>query len=333
MSERRSLRNLLLNNWPAKVLSLLAAVLLAVFHNLSDVETRVVTLPLDVELPSDLVNSQELPLKARLNMRGSSDRLYSLEEESLRAFVDLRNYDREGTVRELIRWEYIGDNDRLDGLEISSDPGAIDIPLERSLIKSVPLVARTVGSPADGYEIDGISLSPQNIEIRGPRSLIDSIESIATETISVDGRSESLSLTVEVSSPNPLVHIIGQPIIEASVQLDQRVGVRTLEQIPLVLELASNMVMSQDLPLGSAIIRAGVVDLERLPRDALEFRPLDLEGPLGLGQYDIQWALAVPPGYEVLSLVPNRSTVVVEEAPETAMDEGSDQRAFDGESQ
>jgi YbbR domain-containing protein len=85
-------------------------------------------------------------------------------------------------------------------------PTSVRLVLDRTVERTVEVIPRVVGSPAEGFELHEIELSPQNIEIVGPSSHVSGLEQVTTEPVSVDGLREPYSRLVRVEL-DPLVRI------------------------------------------------------------------------------------------------------------------------------
>jgi len=124
-------------NWPAKVLSFAAAVLLLVFHDVTRLEERFITVPLSVQVSSELVPASAFPHQARVRLRGESDQVFGILEEDIVASVDLAGHTTEGEFRAPVLLRRIGTAALGNTLELDVEPDSILVSLERKLLKSV----------------------------------------------------------------------------------------------------------------------------------------------------------------------------------------------------
>ncbi|MFW5812282.1 MAG: hypothetical protein ACOCWS_04785, partial [Alkalispirochaetaceae bacterium] len=89
----------LLRNWPAKVLSFVAALMLLVFHNITTLEERFISVPLELRLDESLVPASDYPRQVRVRLRGDSEEVFRVVEESITAYADLTEHESEGEYR------------------------------------------------------------------------------------------------------------------------------------------------------------------------------------------------------------------------------------------
>ncbi len=64
--------------------------------------------------------------------------------------------------------------------------------------KSLPVKANIVGNPAAGYEITSIDVTPENISVNGKEDLLKNKKELLTDIIDIEGRTETLSMTVDI---------------------------------------------------------------------------------------------------------------------------------------
>ncbi len=87
------------------------------------------------------------------------------------------------------------------------DPPRITVRLEPLLSKSVSIVPRIEGRPADGYEFVEARAQPKTITIRGPRSHVLRVDEAGTETITISGKRESFDIRVNATVDDPAVRM------------------------------------------------------------------------------------------------------------------------------
>ncbi|MDR2731402.1 MAG: YbbR-like domain-containing protein [Treponema sp.] len=199
-------------NWPAKVLSLAAALIISVFHRMNLIETRVINSPLRIEANESLLPASSFAHFVRVNIRGDSKAIYPVPEEDIEPYIDLNYYTREGVyqVPVQVRKKGIG----ADALEITTEPMEITIRLEKKLSRSIMVIPVFHGDVTDGYVLERSSLIPSFVIAEGPASIIEMKSDFRTETINLDGRYGDFSVTVNIINDNPFVQIRGNGIIE-----------------------------------------------------------------------------------------------------------------------
>jgi len=87
------------DKWPAKILSLAAALLIFVFYKMSTLETRPFSAPLRIDSANEMVPASSYPQAVKINLRGENRNIYPILEEDIEAYIDLNKYSSEGTYR------------------------------------------------------------------------------------------------------------------------------------------------------------------------------------------------------------------------------------------
>ena len=121
----------------------------------------------------------------------------------------------------------VGDIEILDayGEQIKNDKVTIsqssaDINVNIYPIKTVGVFVNVKGTPADGYGISEVVYQPQTVDIAGEEEVLESIESIEVNDISVSGLNESLQTTVNLADYIPENAIVAQANSEIAITVD-----------------------------------------------------------------------------------------------------------------
>jgi YbbR domain-containing protein len=64
-------------------------------------------------------------------------------------------------------------------------PAAIRLEMEERIKKDIAVEPQVVGEPPAGYKIERISVRPGSVKISGPKSTLNAMLSLSTESISV----------------------------------------------------------------------------------------------------------------------------------------------------
>jgi YbbR domain-containing protein len=96
------------------------------------------------------------------------------------------------------------------------NPASLTLDLERTLIRDLPIRARVVGTPAPGFEVADVTTQPAKVRVAGPRSRVQALTSVFTETVSVDQAHANVSSSVNIGIGDPLVRIQGDPRVRVT---------------------------------------------------------------------------------------------------------------------
>lgn len=96
-----------------------------------------------------------------------------------------------------------------DGLEVVSiEPSSIRVDLEREVTQRLTVVPKLVGKPAAGTVMEEPEVFPSQVLVTGPEAMLARIETLSTQPIDLEGRTETFEETVPVITPDPLIQIV-----------------------------------------------------------------------------------------------------------------------------
>ena len=185
-------------NWHIKGLSLLAAIGIVIFNDITNLEQRVITVPLDAQLPTGYLPVEELPKSVRVSLRGEGDQIVTILSDDIYAYVDLSKQESAGPVTASIKLERRGTALEIDPLETVVDPTQINIRLDERIEQTFDVALQTTGVPPRGYEIARIRSTPASLTIAGPVSAIEELDVARTENLNMSNKTESFSTTLQI---------------------------------------------------------------------------------------------------------------------------------------
>ncbi|MBA2338829.1 MAG: hypothetical protein H0V88_00390 [Pyrinomonadaceae bacterium] len=223
---RSWLRDFMLRDWSLKLLALAIALGLwfGVIGQRAPATIRLRGVQLRFLLPSDLEISNDTRDEVDVTLSGAKRALDEISVRDLVASVDIRKLKPGDRVARLTRETVT--MELPDGVAIERiEPASIALRVERSIEREVEVEARLDGQPAAGYEVRGVQIEPQRIRVRGPESHVRALEHATTETIPLDGTTQTITNTqtsVDVLdqklvalTPNVSVRVeIGERLVE-----------------------------------------------------------------------------------------------------------------------
>ncbi len=204
---------------------------------------------------------------------------------------------REGTVRKAVPFTLMDeDNNAIqsDLLQVTSESVLLDsIIVEQHLYasRSIPMtdLGLVTGTPAEGYEIKDVYITPAEVTIAGRRSVLEGIDLLyANSPISVNNLKSTITQSIRIRQPAQLAHISTSEVI-VTVEIGPVMRTETFENIPLrIKNLADGLTAHVDVNTTS-----GTVHLtgEELWLDTVFARYVTLycdATGLGAGTYELQ---------------------------------------------
>jgi len=140
-----------------------------------------------VNMPRDLVLISSVPDTISLQLRGPLS----------------KSFERPGTSSFTIDAASIPLPDDVE--VVSIEPSSISLDLARLTTGNVPLQPVVEGVPAPGFKIGEIKVSPLQVNVQGPDTLVSELEFVDTTPVSVEGVTGPVEATVQPRLPDPLL--------------------------------------------------------------------------------------------------------------------------------
>lgn len=280
------------HNWAAKVLSLAAAFLLFSLTALSQLEERYITVPLEIRTDEGMAIASSVPRTVRIALRGDAQIVSSLREEELEVYVDLSQTRQSGIARGpvLIR----RNSETINQLEIRIEPSEVSLQLEPRYRKSVEVIPAISDSPVHGFEQRQYFVTPSMVEIDGPRSRVEAVESVKTETISLSGRREDFNSRIRLERPDPYISFPGGDTVDYRGIIEERVLLTTFMDVDInIVQLDSSLDLVSSVPAGSVRVQGSQLFLETLRDDAIQLEA-DASGIQEPGIFELSVRPRVP---------------------------------------
>lgn len=131
----------------------------------------------------------------------------------------------------------------------------IDVEQQR-FSRSMAISASIVDSPADGYNVVSVSVSPPAVTVTGSESFITGTASIPTREVSIAGATESIVRTVSLNLPSGAEVTGSAPVVTVTVRIAPATGAYNLT-IPVSVENLGDSVAIQGALPSVAVTVAG----------------------------------------------------------------------------
>ena len=218
---KRSIREWLTENWTLKATAVLLALILWLFVRGEPGIERVVTVPLDVQVPRHMEITNERITSVEVTLRGAAFSNIWVNQNLPTCIVNLQDA-KEGDHLVTLTPANVK-TPRGSGIEVLQvKPVRVELKLEQTISKEVPVLAPILGEPVRDFEIYGKLIKPDTVVVTGPRSQIESVHEISTEAVSIGGQKQSTRFFVNLQPKNKAV----RPSLMNPVQVDIEVGPR-----------------------------------------------------------------------------------------------------------
>lgn len=214
---RNHLKSLLLDNYLIKIASLVLAVLLWFYVNSKGGVEMEITVPVVLKnVPPSLVVVGDMINDVNVRFNGPERILQGITAQGLTAALDLTGA-REG---DNVYWLDPSDIAVPSTVQITRiNPRRVMIHTDARIRKTVRVLARVNGTPATGYRIDHVAVTPAWITVQGARSTIDPLTQIPTETIDVSGKRETVTRETKLELLGKDLQVIEKQPIQVEVDI------------------------------------------------------------------------------------------------------------------
>lgn len=225
------LRHTRIENKGLKLLSLLLAVLLFAVAQQPITDLRMVGVPIEYRgLNPGVEISGDVEQTVSVRLRGPRDIVRSLIPNQLLVVADLSNKEPGERIVQLRADEsYLPNSVKV----LQIEPASIRIRLEHTVRKRVEVEAQFSGQVEEGREIYRVRLTPKEVEIEGPESLVNQVERVMTETVNLHGRKTDFQMSVEVEAPQNSLRVKTPDRVNLSIEIGERRLTRRLANLPV----------------------------------------------------------------------------------------------------
>lgn len=308
----KSFLDRLVAQWPAKALSLAAAILLFLFHNYSNLSERFVNVPLRAVFADGFTAGQPIPKRVRVSVRGKEKNLATFSEGDIEAIADFTPFNKKGTYRVPIQIKRKGGAEDPNLMEFKVEPIELVVPIEAKVQKRVEVSPRFKGSLLSGYELVQYYVTPSLILVEGPQTRIERLYSIPTEEIDLTGKKENFTLEVRIAKNDPLLSFPNGDTVEFRGFVQETTILKTFDSVSIVvLDLRSELRLSQALPKGTVRVQGAQNVLDSIGGEQIRL-VVDGKGITHPGTYTLPVRPDTPAGLLILRFEPTSVTLKVD---------------------
>lgn len=295
-------------DWPAKVLSLAVALLLALFFSLTRLEQRTISIPLAVSLNEEMAPSSQYPRTVRVTLRGERDVIYGIREDEVSASLDLAAFKNEGVYRVPVRLEKRGNALSADPLEIHPEPAEIAIGLEKRVAKKLPVTPSFKGFLESGYELSTFDIVPPEVTVSGPAGLIARTTEISTDTIELSGKKADFNVDVRLLKKDNLLAFEGKESVVFAAKVRRSLDVKNFVGIRITADgLIPSLAIAEAIPTGN--VRMHIPEESLATFDPETLLSIDVSSFIKPGTYTVDVIVSAPAGSVVETYEPQTLTI------------------------
>ena len=170
------------------------------------------------------------------------------------------------------------------------------------------------GSPAPGYNVTGIAVSPPIVTVTGPLEILqtlDPVQGITTSELSISDATGSVTQSVELTLP-PELDVSGSSQVEVTVSISAARGQASFLVVPQVRNVGDGLTATVTGPV-TVTLSGDIPALQALTADSV-VAFVNADG-LAAGLHTLPVEVTPPPGTTVVRVEPGEAGIALGPAP------------------
>jgi len=153
--------------------------------------------PLEVKARPGLTVLQTSAPTINITVRGTREDVRQVSRQDLSAVVDLSHDERLGPITVKLTPKSVRHSRRVQVAEV--DPAEVTVNVDEMIERELPVQPQMGGELPANLSIERVVTQPETIKVKGPKTLLNGMTSIATLPIDVTGRRTSFRERVELT--------------------------------------------------------------------------------------------------------------------------------------
>src|SRR5215471_4098215 len=188
-------------------------------------------------------------------------------------------------------------------------PSQIVLDLDKIVVRYLSVHPATIGTPADGYRIGPIEVTPSQVRVRAPSKEIANLEAVDTEAVDVTGLATETEHVAAITSAGSMMRIEPSEVV-IKIGLVPIIATKDFHGVPVTVR---NTEFESRLrpPRINVTLRGAKLELSKLDLSGVVFVDGDGMRP---GTYNTLVQVQLPHGMELLHLWPDKIRITIRRA-------------------
>lgn len=289
--------------------------------------------PETIELTVEQIAEKEVPVNVRvqgspavgfsaethevapqsIRVRGPESQVVKVARADISVSIEGRQNDLRGDYEPIPVTE---DGDTVARVDVTPESVTVNIPIvQLGFYRDIPvLTGPLLVQPAPGYRISDIEYFPQVVKVVGRTDLVQSVQFLQTEPITLEGITQTVTTQVDLQTP-PGVSLLqpASPVVTVTLSVEVIRSGLTLEITPTIRGLAPGLTADVGPDVVVVILSGPFAVMDEVVPEDIDVI-LDLSG-YRPGEYTIVPEVTVPPQID-FKLTPEEVPVQITEVEE-----------------
>lgn len=214
-----------------KLLSIVVATLLWLVVTGDPVVERTMRVGLELQrAPDGLELVGAVPDTVAVRVRGPASRLSGLAPADVSAVVDLDGV-RAGRRLFPLTPAQVTVPFGVDVMQVT--PPALPLAFEATASAVVPVRPRVEGTPVPGHSVTNVSVTPSQVRVEGPESVVRGLTEVFTEVVSVERATSLVREAVTIDTSEAALRLTGGATAVVTITIAADTSERTLTGVPI----------------------------------------------------------------------------------------------------
>ena len=302
------IKNMIVKNSALKFVSLVLATTLWFFvMGEKKAEFSFTDVPLTlINKPENLIITDKTADSISVRVSGSRTLLSTLSSSALEVIIDLEGV-KPGTT--MVR--NLADRIKLpNGTKITSiSPAECSLTLEQLVTKRVPVHLAMEGTPEEGYEVSGVAVMPESVEVSVPKSEEKELGKVVTEPLDISGAQGNIERDIAIVSTDVTPpRSMSEKKVKASISIREKIIKKTIPKV--VAKALNGLYRSKIVPPFLQVTVKGPYRQVQALSEAGISASVDLTG-MKPGRYSKNVEITLPENVSLVEVAPALCEIVV----------------------
>ena len=321
MTKASQLLEKLLNNWPVKLICFIIAVFLYIFHQSSLYDRKSFVLPVSVIQDGIVMPVGDYTKNVTVTVRANTENITSIHASQIKASINLSNLSKNGEYLVPVNVTVAPEVIAIDPFEIKVKPESIKIRVEKSGVKYLKVEPSIVGEPAHGYGISNIEITPAFVEVSGPESVIEELNTVITDRIDISNINKDYETSVVGKNIGNIIKADNYGPFKVNLKVEPLIMEKEFSNYKVqAINLSKDLLLKTELPYAKLVLSGTVPTLENFNLNAYSVQ-VDLSGVKEEGTYNLPVKYVYPSYFSIVNKSLETVTVELEKIIEQEVEE------------